>query len=178
MGNISKFNSLYVGTCVDNNDPTKLGKIKVTIPNIYGNIQTEALPWAEPCFPYGSIDRGIFCVPEINALVTVMFIDGSYYKPVWMGVVFRAKKHVIPQEAKDNYPDVREIKTKTGYIKFDDKDEILEIKHRSGSCIRFEENGDIIIHAANNGTIMTDSKLYLNPTSKTSAEPIKEYSGN
>ena len=79
---MEKFSGIFIGTVVDNNDPKKLGRLKINVPTVYGNIKTDDLPWASPSFPYGYHDRGIFFVPEVGALVTVMFLNNSPYTAV------------------------------------------------------------------------------------------------
>ena len=64
---MEKFSGIFIGTVVDNNDPKKLGRLKINVPTVYGNIKTDDLPWASPSFPYGYHDSGIFFVPEVGA---------------------------------------------------------------------------------------------------------------
>jgi len=170
----NNFNGIYIGTVINNADPKKLGKLKINIPYIYGNINNEDLPWAEPCFPYGSHDKGIFFVPEKGALVSVMFVKGNIYKPIWLGVIFRENNNIVPQEIKEAYPDIRIIKTKTGYIKFNDNEEHIEIKHKNGSNIVFTSDGDIIITAARDIIALSGRNIHLNPTEPTII-PIHDY---
>lgn len=169
----SKFSGIYVGLVVDNNDPKKLGRLKISIPSVYGNIKNEDLPWAEPCFPYGHTDKGIFFIPEKNSLISVMFINGSPYKPIWLGAIFRENENVVPSEAKDIYPQRKIIKTNTGYLMFDDDAQYIELKHRNGSTITLSDDGDIIIHAANDVVILSDRYIKMNPSGKESVIPLK-----
>lgn len=175
---MSGFTGLYIGNVVDNKDPLQLGRIKVRIPTIFGNIPIEDLPWCEPCFPYGYNDTGIFFIPEKDALVSIMFLNGSQYKPVWMGAIFRENHNIIPQIAKSNYPERKTIKTKVGYILFDDKTNFIEIKHKSGSSILFSGNGDIVIHAKKDAVIISDNNILENPVGKTNVIALPEYKSN
>ena len=144
---MNQYNGKFVGIVEDNNDPDKLGRLKIRVPSVYGNITLEAIPWAVPDFPFSSENQGFVFIPDKGALVTVEFLNGSIYTPVWSGAVFRKDENVIPQEAVDNYPDVRILKTKVGFIKMDDKENVIEIKHKSGSSIIFTDDGDIVLHA-------------------------------
>jgi len=169
----SKFTGIYIGLVVDNDDPKKLGRLKISIPSVYGNIEKEDLPWAEPCFPYGHNDKGIFFIPELNSLISVMFINGSPYKPLWLGAIFREEENVVPSEVKDVYPDRKIIKTNSGYIMFDDKSQYIEIKHRSGSRIVFTDDGNITIHAAHDVVILSDHYIVMNPSGKDTTVPLQ-----
>jgi len=169
----SKFTGIYVGLVVDNDDPKKLGRLKIAIPNVYGNIDKEDLPWSEPCFPYGYTDQGIFFIPELNSLVSVMFINGSPYKPLWLGTIFRENENVVPSEAKDIYPHRKIIKTNSGYLMFDDDSQYIELKHRSGSRIAVTKDGDITIHAAHDVVILADHQIIMDLTNKEQVIPLK-----
>lgn len=165
---------MFIGICEDNNDPLKLGRLKVRVPIIYGNIPIEDIPWSEPCFSYAFHDQGIFFIPEIGSFIVIWFLNGSKYKPVWVGGIHREDDNIIPQIAKENYPERKTIKTKTGYITFDDKDNIITLKHKSGSEIIFGDEGDVIVHSARDIHLISDRHIHEN-TKKYSVTPIPEY---
>ena len=50
---MNEFGGILRGIVVDNNDPKKLGRLKVRIPSAYGEQPVDNLPWAWPCFSYG-----------------------------------------------------------------------------------------------------------------------------
>ena len=61
---MSEFGGLLRGIVVDNNDPKKLGRIKVRIQSAYGDQPVENLPWAWPCLSYGGMSgMYAFAVP-------------------------------------------------------------------------------------------------------------------
>ena len=95
---MQEFTDIYIGKVVDNKDPKKIGRLKINVPNIHGNIKKDDLPWANPCFPYGVDNKGIVFVPEKDTLCAVMFINGSIYAPIWLGVIYREKEDVPPDE--------------------------------------------------------------------------------
>ena len=66
-----KHNRVYRGIVVENNDPKKIGRIKVFVKGVLeGN--SESLPWCTPEFPAldgGSPARMSFSVPEVGGFV-------------------------------------------------------------------------------------------------------------
>lgn len=83
----------YVGLVERNDDPEKLGRLKVRVPHAYGatgseigTISTDNLPWALPSgLPQGGSSRSgaISWLPEPGDQVIVWFLDGEPEKPVW-----------------------------------------------------------------------------------------------
>jgi hypothetical protein len=83
----------YAGSVENNQDPEKLGRLKVRVPHVYGidsgttgYIGTNDLPWAMPAgLPAGgSPESGGFTqLPTIGDRVWVRFLDGEPEKPIW-----------------------------------------------------------------------------------------------
>ena len=83
----------YAGIVEANNDPEKLGRVKVRVPHVYGvtgsgigYIGTNDIPWALPSgMPAGSsvASGGFTQLPEAGDKVWVRFLDGEPEKPVW-----------------------------------------------------------------------------------------------
>lgn len=70
----------------DNNDPERLGRVRLEIPSILGMGRDHWSDWASPCFPYGgSDDAGMFFVPQEGASVWVEFENGDAQYPIWVG---------------------------------------------------------------------------------------------
>lgn len=172
---MNQFDGKYIGIVEDNNDPDKLGRLKVRVPSIYGNIVLDSIPWAEPDFPFTSENQGMVFIPSIGSLVSVEFLNGSIYKPVWSGAIFRKNENAMPDEILNNYPDVKIIKTKAGYIKMDDKENVIEIKHKSGSSIIFTNDGDIVLHAKRDIIPYADRYFLGMPKGCEAAVPIPDY---
>lgn len=84
----------YVGTVESNKDPEKLGRVKVSVPHVFGIPDTATggvgindLPWAIPAgLPAGGSAQsgGVDWLPEPGDQVLVFFLDGEPEKPVWM----------------------------------------------------------------------------------------------
>jgi hypothetical protein len=74
----TSYGGLYKGTCVDNADPLNLGRIKATVPAVYGSATSG---WALPSYSVGSTQ-----VPETNEEVWIAFEGANRSFPVWIGV--------------------------------------------------------------------------------------------
>jgi hypothetical protein len=98
----------YVGIVMKNDDPEKLGRLKIRVPHAYGatgseigSISVDNLPWALPSgLPQGGSARSgaISWLPEPGDQVIVWFLDGEPEKPVWswlMQTVSQAKGYAV-----------------------------------------------------------------------------------
>ena len=74
-------NQIFVGVVEDNEDPQKIGRIKVRVMNVYEDIPKEDLPWATP---WKDLNGNMFILPEIGKVVSVVFDDGNPYKPEYI----------------------------------------------------------------------------------------------
>lgn len=79
-----RFYGKYRGQVVDNADPRKLGRLKVSVPSVLGT--EEVTGWAMPCVPFGGeVGMGFLFVPEVGAGVWVEFEEGDLEFPIWTG---------------------------------------------------------------------------------------------
>ena len=67
-----------VGMVVDNNDPDKLFRVKVSIPLVTSGIDVKDLPWY-PLIKNATSNNNIGGVPELSSWVEVSFDDGTIY---------------------------------------------------------------------------------------------------
>ena len=83
----------YGGIVEDNQDPMKIGRMKVRVPHVYGSnitgsgyIGVNDLPWALPAgMPAGGTHAsgGFSQLPAVGDKVFVRFLDGEPEKPIW-----------------------------------------------------------------------------------------------
>jgi len=71
---------IFVGLVEDNIDPYRLGRIKVRVQAMYGDIPLEDIPYATP---FKSVDGRRFEIPAIGKVVSVVFDNGNIYMPVY-----------------------------------------------------------------------------------------------
>ena len=101
----------------DNNDPERLGRLRLEIPAVLG-IGTDAWSeWASPCFPYGgNPDCGFYLIPEIGASIWAEFEAGDPQAPIWSGVwLAGANPGEMPDEAAANPTTCKVLKTAAGH---------------------------------------------------------------
>lgn len=98
----------YIGKVESNSDPSKLGRCRVRVLNIYDNIPVDAIPWATP---QKDLNGNQFILPEVGKIVTVTFENENYYTPVY----HYAQHYNINLETKlgdldgDNYTSMRSL---------------------------------------------------------------------
>jgi hypothetical protein len=80
-----RFYGKYRGRVTDNDDPLKLGRVRVKVPDVFGD---ESSGWALPCFPLAAAGQGLFMVPPVDAWVWVEFEYGTPDKPIYSGCFF------------------------------------------------------------------------------------------
>ena len=163
----------FRGSVADNQDPEKRGRLKLRIPSVLADQETD---WALPCLPYGGFNQqGFFAIPDVDAQVWVEFEEGDISRPIWVGTFWQQGSDV-PEDASKDEPTTRMLQTHSGHIlQFDDADgeERFRLYHpkdaemiidpngtisltdASGAIVRMDaENGEIIIEDSN-GNIMT-----------------------
>ena len=164
-----KYHGNFRGKVEDDNDPLKLGRVKVRIHPIMNNakITTEMLPWAVPALPMmgGAGEAGaygFFAVPRINAEVWVFFEMGDPAQPVYFAEAGNAK-HGMVTEKDTAYPKAIVWNTKNG-MKFYLDDHILRITHADGHIVLINANDIKITHKSGtyvlidvDGNVLVDS---------------------
>lgn len=85
----------YRGIVVHNEDPLRLGRIQVSVPQVLGEVLTA---WAMPCVPYAGSQVGFCMVPPIDAGVWVEFEGGELEKPIWSGCFWREGERPVEAE--------------------------------------------------------------------------------
>lgn len=150
----------YRGVVIANNDPLKLGRLRVWVPSLFPT-DDDATPdedspsvsdWAWPCMPFGgSPEQGMFFVPEPLSKVWVEYEEGNLDSPIWVGVFWSAPGGTteIPTEAQDmdsNKPQRRVLKTPSGHVlEFCDVDgsETITLRHKDGAMLHLNEHGSV-----------------------------------
>ena len=126
--------SRYRGEVIDVEDPKSIGRIKVKVPEVLGDVDSG---WALPAFAVTGGGSGLFAVPPVGAGVWVEFEGGDPSRPVWAGGWFAEGS--TPADAT---PEKIMIMTPGGHvITLDDEGGKVEITESGGAKIVLDANG-------------------------------------
>lgn len=81
MSKIDLKNGIFIGVVEDNNDPKKLGRVKIRVANVFEGIPTEDIPFSSP---WKDLNGNVFDLPEVGKVLTVVFDQGNKYKPEYI----------------------------------------------------------------------------------------------
>lgn len=169
-----RFYGKYRGKVVDNDDPEKLGRLKLSVPSVLG--PEVVTGWAVPCVPYGGgPNRGFFFIPEVGDGVWVEFEAGDLSWPIWVGTYWA--KPSDPETPRPNDPDGTEqgdvqapptckiIKTVKGHtLQFEDADgdeRIVLYEATHGHVVTLDADGVTITDATGNSIEMREDSFKL-----------------
>ena len=147
----------YRGTVADNEDPEGRGRLKLTVPSLFG--ADTVTDWALPCLPFGGEDGvGQLTVPSADALVWVEFEQGDPSYPIWTGTYWDAS-----MAAPADVPVKRIFKTPFGHIlELDDTEgeEAIRIIHGGDATasVALDEAGSIILTDDSGATVTMDAQ--------------------
>ena len=71
-------NKTYIGVVEDNNDPKKMGRVRVRVMDVFDDVKVEDIPWA---MPWKDLNGNAFNVPEKGKVVVVVFDQGKVDSP-------------------------------------------------------------------------------------------------
>jgi hypothetical protein len=177
----------FVGHVVDvENDPLKLGRVKVRALGVYDNIKDEDLPWAQIVVP---ITTGIHEGKGQNlgilkgTQVFGIFLDGQNSQlPMVIGSI--PKEGDTNSKANDKYPLNKVYETETGHYKEwdDSEDGRIREQHRSGTFYELQADGSrvTVIEKDDTLTVKGDVKLIVhgNVTADISKDLTANVSGS
>ena len=166
-----RFYGKYRGIVVDNQDPAKLGRLKLSVPSVLGSDVVTG--WAMPCTPYGgAANQGFLYIPDAGAAVWTEFEEGDLEFPIWVGSFWSQpnSESELPKPNKgsdgseesdiQDPPTSKIIKTAKGHtLQFEDADGsemILLREGKKGHFLTMDQNG-ITVTDANANTIQFTS---------------------
>ena len=155
----------------DNNDPEKLGRIRV---QFFWQENNAMSPWIRIAMPYSGDDRGFYFIPEIGDEVLVGFEAEDAERPFVLGSLYHGK-----HKPATGYPDsdnsFKGIVTRSKLkIEFDDQKKVTTIETPAGNKVVLSDDGKSILLQdqnqnkveLNSGGITMDSLKDIKITSK------------
>jgi hypothetical protein len=124
----STFWGKYRGTVVDVSKGADLGKITVSVPDVYGP-SVSMVAW--PCVPFAGPKHGFVTVPEVGDGVWVEFEGGDPSHPIWVGGWWAQGDMPAPSDT-----NVRTWITTAGLkVVLDDGKKQISLQHPQGPSI-------------------------------------------
>lgn len=171
----------WTGKVIDNDDPEKLGRVKIVVFGYYDELPESALPWAIPDLGYVGGTNGNFIIPEVGTFVRGYFDQGDIQKPIYDGVAFTemTSKNILKNQLinkTEDYPNKMVLmETDQGdYMTMNRANGEMELQHRTGLNITIGADGSITINTGSNYsnlaggvgnvTINTDGNTEINST--------------
>jgi hypothetical protein len=132
-----RFNGKYLGVVVDNDDPKRLSRVRVKVPEIFGD---ESTGWAMPCSPYAGAGVGLAAVPPVGSLIFVEWPAGDTSRvPIWSGGAWPDGDGVT-----DAGPDSLVLTTPAGHrivLRDASGSEAIEVEAASGAKLVLDSSG-------------------------------------
>jgi uncharacterized protein involved in type VI secretion and phage assembly len=156
-GRANRIYGLVTGLVTNNQDPDKLGRVKVKFPWLS---DTDESWWARVASPMAGKERGAFFLPEVDDEVLVAFEHGDPRFPYVLGALWNGNDTPFLTN-EDGKNDLRVIKSRSGHtIVLNDKDgeETIEIVDKSGK--------NTIVVSSKDDTIQITADADLSITSK------------
>jgi Rhs element Vgr protein len=157
----------------DNQDPEKLGRIRVQF--LWQELQDESLltPWIRIAQPHGGGNKGFYFIPEIDEEVMVGFENGNAEKPYVIGTLYHGQAKP-PDSWYNDSDDIKAIRTRSGHtIEFHDtegsefikiydneKDNFILTFSTHEQLIKLESKGNIELYADND--VIIEAKNNVN----------------
>lgn len=171
-----KFREVWTGKVVDNNDPFRMGRVKIKIFGRYDGIDDTAIPWAMPECAYLGSSTANLVIPTMDSVVRGYFENGDPYKPIYTGMITQMNPAeeadrafaglsnpgdtILSDATNDlDYPNVMVLgKTDDGEaVTLNRVNGQIKITHRSGLKIQIDPDGSITVE-------QSMSKKINNPT--------------
>lgn len=159
------FYGKYRGVVTNNRDPRRIGCIRATVPDVYGE---EESGWALPAAPFGGTETGFFAVPAVGAGVWIEFECGDPDYPIWTGCWWGDTSEMPPVLSDPDAADAAERKTLIAtqhghFILLDDSPgEGITLETPGGQKIVINAHGIEISNGKGASIKLTGKKVMIN----------------
>lgn len=147
----------YLGLVEDNNDPKKLGRLKVRIAP-YSDLETSDLPWAYPKLgTHGnSVEYGGLNVPEIGSQVRVEFPSRDLTAPYYSGAELNETNRTTFFD--EDYPNTYGYKDSVGnFVKINKERGTAHFQHFTTTNAQVAPDGSIKVGLSNGAYFTFDN---------------------
>jgi uncharacterized protein involved in type VI secretion and phage assembly len=154
-----RFYGKYRGTVVDVTDPSGMGRLKASVPEVLGDIPSG---WAAPCTPYAGAGVGLYTVPPVGAGVWIEFEAGDPSRPIWSGCWWGQNE--VPNTATGSpaTPPIKILHSEQGLlISLDDATRCITVLASSGTKLTLEAAGDKATLAAGARVVIDAPQIEL-----------------
>jgi Type VI secretion system/phage-baseplate injector OB domain len=135
-----RFYGKYVAIVVDNDDPKGLARVRVKVPEVFGE---ETTGWCLPCSPLAGPGTGVAAVPPVDSQVFVEWSGGDTSRvPIWSGGAWPDGDGI-----EDAGPDAIVLTTPAGHrviVRDTSGGEAIEIEAASGAKIVLDGDGVLV----------------------------------
>jgi uncharacterized protein involved in type VI secretion and phage assembly len=145
---------VVVGIVTNNQDPEKLGRIKVKFPWLADDAERS---WARVVSPMAGKERGMVFLPEVDDEVLVVFEHGDVNRPYILGALWNGVD-LPPETNSDGKNNLRLIKSRSGHkIVLDDTEDAEKIAILDAS----EKNSITLDTKTNAITIVSEQDVVI-----------------
>jgi uncharacterized protein involved in type VI secretion and phage assembly len=144
----SRFFGKFRGRVTDNQDPSSLGRIRASVPEVLGDVDTG---WALPALPYSGDGVGVYTIPAPDAGVWIEFESGDVSRPIWSGCWWGEGQLPKDETGSDTTPARKIIRTEEGLLlSLDDGGKTITLSDSNGNnLLKFQvQQGQIKMQAA------------------------------
>jgi uncharacterized protein involved in type VI secretion and phage assembly len=109
---------LVVGIVTNNNDPDKMGRVKVKYPVMLetdGGSEVES-HWGRILTPSAGDQRGIWMTPQVDEEVVVAFENEDSRRPLILGSVFNGRQKPVDDLTQSNDGSFAVVSTEKGFV--------------------------------------------------------------
>lgn len=138
---VGRIYGVAAGIVTNNNDPDKLGRVKIKFPWLSDQNETN---WVRMIVFMAGKGRGSFFLPEAGDEVLVAFENGDINRPYVIGALWNGTDEP-PETNQDGQNNIRKIRSRSGHeILFNDNNtamqEKIEIKTNAGHKIVLDDS--------------------------------------
>ncbi|MFI2367903.1 phage baseplate assembly protein V [Streptomyces sp. NPDC002867] len=162
-GGNNRFLGKFRGRVVSNDDPLKIGRVTVNVPDVLGG---ETSTWALPCLPFTGRGSGQYVVPAEGAGVWVEFEQGDPSYPIWTGCWY-GERGELPPDALTGGPAHQNVVIQTS-----DKHKFvmgdvpggngIRLQAATGAYIQVDEKGVTIANGQGASVVLSGAEVNIN----------------